>query len=488
MSNLKISLVIEAVDKATAVVERINQTVNRATAPVRQMNISVGSELSELVGRDVMTKRLEAVRNAVGSVKVGFKGLGAGSGLPSFVHQMSDLGSQALTTAQRSGTTVEMVQKLGFAASQNHSSAAEMSEGLKDLNRNAGAAANGSEEAARWFRLAGVNIRDAQGHIKSTDQLVLDFADSFSKMDDSFKKSEIATGAFGRSGEGLIPTLNLGRKGITAVGLEAERLGIIMDKETAQGFDSLGRSMENIHRAGQGVFITILKPFLPIVNDITAGIVSWVSANRELIAAGLGPILAAVAGFRAGQAILAIGALTVATVQYGLALMATPVGWFLAACAAIGAIAFLIIKNWTPIQAFFSELWAGIVDIFFKAVDVVVDIIRFLINTVFFPFIAMLRIINALLPDSARRSPIGGGLQKSLDFLDGAKSPSGKDSSAQEPVKSPIGAATVAQTNVGGKIRIEIDALGQPRVTQLETDNPDVDLSVYSGQGFAAAL
>ena len=58
-----------------------------------------------------------------------------------------------------------------------------------------------------------------------------------------------------------------------------------------------------------------------------------------------------------------------AFVMFGMSLMTTPIGWFLAGVAAIAAIAYLIYANWEPIKAFFVDLWASIKSAFSGAIE-----------------------------------------------------------------------------------------------------------------------
>jgi hypothetical protein len=51
------------------------------------------------------------------------------------------------------------------------------------------------------------------------------------------------------------------------------------------------------------------------------------------------------------------GPLTAAFVAWGIAMMATPIGWIVAGIAAIAAGAYLIIKYWEPIKKFFIGVW-----------------------------------------------------------------------------------------------------------------------------------
>lgn len=49
-----------------------------------------------------------------------------------------------------------------------------------------------------------------------------------------------------------------------------------------------------------------------------------------------------------------------AMLGFGLTLMTTPVGWFIAGVAAIAGAAYLIYRNWNKIGPWFAKLWAGI--------------------------------------------------------------------------------------------------------------------------------
>ncbi|WP_431274238.1 phage tail tape measure protein [Variovorax ureilyticus] len=57
---------------------------------------------------------------------------------------------------------------------------------------------------------------------------------------------------------------------------------------------------------------------------------------------------------RVGSALLGAGGMLA---RFGLMLLTTPVGWFLAAVAGIAAAAYLIYKNWGPISDFFGSVW-----------------------------------------------------------------------------------------------------------------------------------
>ncbi|MEH0069145.1 hypothetical protein V6L77_00600 [Pannonibacter sp. Pt2-lr] len=98
----------------------------------------------------------------------------------------------------------------------------------------------------------------------------------------------------------------------------------------------------------------IIDRMMSAIEQLGTAVMSGISAFRQITEAlgGLDTILVTVAAVMSGQLIVAVYSL-------GAALIATPVGWFLGAMAAIAAAAYLIYDNWSGITAFFEEIFAS---------------------------------------------------------------------------------------------------------------------------------
>lgn len=53
-----------------------------------------------------------------------------------------------------------------------------------------------------------------------------------------------------------------------------------------------------------------------------------------------------------------------AVVRFGMTLLASPITWYIAAAVALGAVVYLVIRNWSKISGFFANLWAGVKNVF----------------------------------------------------------------------------------------------------------------------------
>jgi hypothetical protein len=86
----------------------------------------------------------------------------------------------------------------------------------------------------------------------------------------------------------------------------------------------------------------------------------WSWGSRVWNILGMEGVLTAVALVIAGPLLAAIASLTAAFVTLGVAIGLTPLGWVMAAIAALVAGAYLLIKYWDDVAAYFTGMWAGI--------------------------------------------------------------------------------------------------------------------------------
>ena len=65
-----------------------------------------------------------------------------------------------------------------------------------------------ADKNAKAFKALGISVKDNEGNLRSSEEVFLDVADKFSKMEDGAGKTTLAIKLFGKSGADLIPLLN----------------------------------------------------------------------------------------------------------------------------------------------------------------------------------------------------------------------------------------------------------------------------------------
>ncbi len=511
---LKLSFIVEAIDKATAPIRAVNRMIESTTGPIARVNRSWSNLTGQVrgIGRD-------------------FGLLTAGIGAAFYpLHQVIGEGSKIHDFSQRLKISTTEFQRLAYAINQDGGSIEDAANALTFFQQNAAAAATGSQEMEMWFRRAGMSKAFLEANIKKPGgvQVMLErFADGMKDLSGPFQV-QLAKALLGKGAGKVLQTMALGASGLKAAGDKAASLGIIISPGDLAKMDRAGDSMQDVWKVLRSLTALIAIAAIPLIEKVTSAIIGWSKALDRVAlqktftefferlgesipkiinaVTGLGAALGIVFGalnafadFIGGWDNLIIGlvgarfALLIgAVVQLGIALGGTLPALVMfgaafalpiAAVVGLSAAAYLIYRNWEPISDFFTELWESIKSAFGSAIEWISEKIAALTGLVG-GFIVKL---NELTPDFIKRFTLPGIV---LNAAAGALAPQPAPSAIPPRPAAPESAAGAAaalganaqRTTVGGTIRIEIDQQGRARVAGLQTDNRDVDLEVYSGQ------
>lgn len=184
--------------------------------------------------------------------------------------------SQALRTldmlddmAEKTGVSVEALSKLRFAGESVGTTTEQLGGGLRKLAKLMGDAAGGSDEAAEIFKALGVSFNDANGKLRNTDEVLADIADRFSKWEDGPAKAAWSMKVFGKSGEDLIPVLNLGKSGMNDLATEATKLGAVLDKDAAENAAKLNDNLKKISLVSESAAASIMNPLVDALGKLS---------------------------------------------------------------------------------------------------------------------------------------------------------------------------------------------------------------------------
>lgn len=180
------------------------------------------------------------VGETVKGIAVGIGGavLGAATALAALVKHTIEVGDHLNDLSKQTGVSVEDLSKLSFAAKQSGTDIDSLAGGLGKFNKAISeAGGNAKSDAAIAFTAMGVAIKDANGNLRPTADLLNEVSTKFAGYRDGANKVAIATALFGKSGADLIPLLNEGASGLAEMGRQAQKAGAVMSKETAEAAD-----------------------------------------------------------------------------------------------------------------------------------------------------------------------------------------------------------------------------------------------------------
>lgn len=197
--------------------------------------------------------------------------------------------------SQQTGTTVESLSALSYAADLSGVSQDQLGSALVKLSKNMSDAAVGTGEAQRGFEALGISVKNADGTLKSSDKVLTEVAEKFANLKDGSDKTAIAVNLFGKAGAQLIPLLNSGAGGLEAMTAEAERLGIVLDTQTSKAAEQFNDNLTRVKAATQGLANAAATELLLALNQVSQMFVD-LAKNQTTAQVGADVIKASVGG------------------------------------------------------------------------------------------------------------------------------------------------------------------------------------------------
>jgi hypothetical protein len=171
--------------------------------------------------------------------------------------------------SQKIGVSVENLSTMRHVAELSGIDLQRFADGIKDLSRKLLEVENPTSRAAILFKSLGIEVRNAEGDIKSSFDIFLEIADVFADMEDGAQKSAAAMELLGESGLQMIPLLNQGSAAIRKMQKEAEQLGLQISTKTAKAAEQFNDSLTRISGQFSGVAAAGAGELLPTLNAIT---------------------------------------------------------------------------------------------------------------------------------------------------------------------------------------------------------------------------
>ncbi len=213
-------------------------------------------------------EKLQASTAAI-AVRMGTIGVAIGSAFTgATLKETIDAGDGLSKLAQKSGIAIEKLSELRYAGELSDVSIEALAKGVKTLGNNMAAAAAGNKEQVELFKTLGVSVRDANGNLRSTDDVLGDVADKFAGWNDGAGKAAIASKLFGdKLGTQLIPLLNSGKKGLADSAEEARKLGVIFGSDLGRNMEAFNDNLSRISAAAEAAKIALANQLLPTLNS-----------------------------------------------------------------------------------------------------------------------------------------------------------------------------------------------------------------------------
>ena len=135
-----------------------------------------------------------------------------------------------------------------------------------------------TSEQAKVFKALGISATDAEGNLRSSYDVLLDFADAFKRQEGSPEIVAAGMKIFGKSFADIIPLIKDGSDGLRSAAEEAEAFGQIVSTEAGQAAEAFNDNLSRLGMLASGLANAVAQELLPDMEKLSA---SWVEAAKD---------------------------------------------------------------------------------------------------------------------------------------------------------------------------------------------------------------
>lgn len=237
---------------------------------VDQTKAAIDSAKKNLTG---LGDQAAALSTKFGTIGTAIAAAFAGASLKGAIDTLDKLDDMA----EKTGIATDALSALRYAGEVNSVSFESLAVGIKKLSKNMAEAAGGSKDAAATYAAMGIEVKDSNGKLKSSDEVLGLIADRFKNYEDGAAKAALAQQIFGKSGADMIPLLNLGAEGIRNLRTEAEQLGAVYGGDLAKQAADFNDNLKRMQLAAEAAKVSflgdtgLLQTLVNFTNELLAG-------------------------------------------------------------------------------------------------------------------------------------------------------------------------------------------------------------------------
>jgi len=198
-----------------------------------------------------------------------------GGAMAIMTKQAIDAADEIDNLSQRLGIAHEELSKWKHVAEQNDLTMDAFTKGVASLGKNMVAASAGSKDAAQVFHTLGVRIKNTDGSMRKTTDVLEDMADKFNDMEGGARKTAFSMSVLAKAGLDFIPALNQGKEGIKALLDEAKLFGLEVSGRSSVAAADFNDNLAKMGAITKGAANQFAEAMSPVLRDITG---EWVSA------------------------------------------------------------------------------------------------------------------------------------------------------------------------------------------------------------------
>ena len=165
-----------------------------------------------------------------------------------------------LTESQITGVSTEMLQAWDYAAPLIDTDAETIKAAMVKITKAMG-------DSSDQFESLGVSIQDADGNLRSAEDVFYDVVDALGEMAPGTERDAAAMELLGKSAQDLNPLINAGSDALKEYGKEAEQVGFILSSDQVKALGAVDDAYQTLQLTIDGVKRQVAADFAPAAQE-----------------------------------------------------------------------------------------------------------------------------------------------------------------------------------------------------------------------------
>lgn len=264
-----------------------NQVNVNVTASTNQFNTAiqgVTDKFKSMVGGiSSGTNGIAGGLNLAKTAVAGFVGAFAVNKIKDWGEEIGKAAEQIQRVAQITGMSADAVQEFNFAVEMSGGNAESAAATLQRLEKNMVDAKDATSDSSLAFKAMGIEVKDSEGKMRSTEKVLADVAEYFKGTADGAAKTALAMQLMGRGGAQLIPVLNQGADGLKEMNKALDATNSKMSPQQLEKFSQLDDKIDMLGKSWQGFKLAVSEFFEPAYSSIVEGFTSLIQMVTDWI-------------------------------------------------------------------------------------------------------------------------------------------------------------------------------------------------------------
>ena len=288
-------------NRAEASAAKLEHQIDETDRELGEMNGTL--EKTETDGRGLgdmvngLTQRFgielpDGLRQSVnGMVSLDAKSLALAGGLAGIVKALVDvekklvsttkesaaMADELVTTADKTGVATDRLQEYAYAAELVDVSVETITGAQTKLLQSMDKARDGAEAQASAFAALGVEVKNADGTLRSTDDVFWDVLDALGQIDNETERDAAAMDILGKSARELNPLIKAGRDRMNELAQEAHDVGYVMSTEQLKALQGVDDATQRYQKSVEALKNQIAVEFAPYLERGTQNLTNFIT-------------------------------------------------------------------------------------------------------------------------------------------------------------------------------------------------------------------